>query len=273
MMLRHFFVMTTALSYLYISMCVCVQLIFILYFKKKIFFLSAKFCPYWNTVKYQRKFSVLLIFHNCVYIYFVSFCKILILYIYKMCSLLLGDAILLLCGSLDPLLVLHETVLQLHCTNLMKGVKYCLYTFQRAVAFYCRRRQQKTRHESTDRNIKWGSRPSIEYKWGYFTLQSCAKQRTDSSLCNKSFPFRQPLLLGHCLILSAIEGRNKLVYMVEEEVAGRRCCGWNAWYHGEGWNTLDLLMIMNLQIEECARRASCGSHIKGQEWREVPSKQ
>lgn len=66
----------------------------------------------------------------------------------------LSDAILLLRGSLDPLLFSHWTVLQLHCTNLMKGVKYCLHTFHRAAAFYCRRRQQKTWHESADRNIK-----------------------------------------------------------------------------------------------------------------------
>lgn len=171
-------------------------------------------------------------------------------------------------------------MLQLHCTNLMKTRLNIVCTlFKGVVAFIAGRANRRHGIRSADRNIKWGSPSNIEYKWGYFTLQSSANQRTDSSLCNKSFPFRQPLLLGHCLILSAIEGRNKLVYIVEgkgkkkKKETRRRCRGWNAWYHGERWNILDLLMIMNLQIEEYARRVSCGSNIKKQKWREVPSKQ
>lgn len=107
-------------------------------------------------------------------------------------------------------------MLQLHCTNLMKTRLNIVCTlFKGVVAFIAGRANRRHGIRSADRNIKWGSPSNIEYKWGYFTLQSSANQGTDSSLCNKSFPFRQPLLLGHCLILSAIEGRNKLVYIVE----------------------------------------------------------
>lgn len=70
--------------------------------------------------------------------------------------LLLSDAILRR-GSLDPLLFLHWTVLQLHCTNLMKGVEYCLYTFQkggRGFLLQARGSRRHGRRESADRNIK-----------------------------------------------------------------------------------------------------------------------
>lgn len=111
-----------------------------------------------------------------------------------------------------------KKVLPLHCNaNLMKCVKYCLYTFQKGSGFIAGKAKQKAWHKSADRNIKWGRLSNIEYKWGYFTLQSSANRRTDFSLCNKSFPFRQPLLLGHCLILSAIEEENKLVYIAKKK--------------------------------------------------------
>lgn len=81
---------------------------------------------------------------------------------------------------------------------------------------YYRQSQQKAWHKNADRNIKRGSLSNIEYKWAYFTLQSSANQQTDFSICNKSFPFRRAPLLRHCLILCAIEGRNKLVYIAKK---------------------------------------------------------
>lgn len=95
-------------------------------------------------------------------------------------------------------------------------------------------------HTNGNRNIKWGGPSNIEYKWAYFTRRSCANPCTHSSRRNKSFPFRQPRLLGHCLILSAVKGRggcvNKWVYSEKIKTKQKRE-GWGWWLRQLGNNT------------------------------------
>lgn len=65
------------------------------------------------------------------------------------------------------------------------------------------------------------------------------------------------VLLGHCLILSAME-KEKVNWFTLQ----KRCCVWNGWCDDERWNIFDLLMIMNLWKGKCCIGDVMGVIIK-----------